>query len=276
MLYGLPSRNRVSDDAMNIIVLTADESLYLPTFFAQLFEERARNIRAVFYTPPGHGKKSTTFNLTRKYRAAFGSLNTIRLVLRILAMKVGSRFGIGRIQGKYGSVPDVARAYGIRCEAVSKVNDKVFLQELRDMKTDLILSVSCPQIFRKKLIDLPPMGCLNIHGAPLPKYRGLLPSFWMMANGETRAAVTVFFVNEEIDAGDVVEMAEFDILPNESLHEFLLRSKRIHCETVLRAISKVEAGNVETRPLDIEGGSYFSFPTRDAYLQFRRRGRRLW
>ena len=144
------------------------------------------------------------------------------------------------------------------------------------MKTDLIVSVSCPQIFRRPLIDLPPRRCLNMHGARLPNYRGIAPSFWMMANGESRAAVTVFFVNENIDAGDVVEVAEFDIGPDETLDAFIVRSKEIACDLLLRAIDKVETGDPATTPLDKDKGSYFGFPTRAAYRRFRDRGRKLW
>ena len=92
------------------------------------------------------------------------------------------------------------------------------------------MSVSCPQIFKQPLIDLPPRGCLNIHGALLPRYRGIAPSFWMMAHGEQTAGVTVFFVTRSIDLGDVVEQRQFPILPNETLSQFIVRSKQIACD----------------------------------------------
>jgi len=170
----------------------------------------------------------------------------------------------------------VARHFGIPCETVADVNAAAFQQRLREMKTDLIASVTCPQLFKKELIELPAKGCLNMHGALLPHYRGLAPSFWMMRNGETRAGVTVFFVNEDIDAGDVVAVDEFAIEPHETLEEFIIRSKRISCDTLLRAIERIEGGAVQTVPLDKSQGSYFGFPKRADYDEFRRRGRRLW
>jgi methionyl-tRNA formyltransferase len=123
---------------------------------------------------------------------------------------------------------------------------------------------------------LPPRGCLNVHGALLPQYRGIAPSFWMMVNGEQHAGVTIFFVNEDVDAGDVVEVEEFDIDPDETLEAFIVRSKHIAAAALLRAFRKVRSGPVETTPLQKEAGSYYGFPTRAAYREFRRRGRRLW
>jgi methionyl-tRNA formyltransferase len=190
--------------------------------------------------------------------------------------KTRDRLGIGRRRGRFSSIRSAARHYRIPCEVVDDVNAEAFRERLRALEIDLVVSVSCPQLFRRKLIELPAKGCLNIHGARLPQYRGIAPSFWMMANGESVAGVTVFLVNEDIDAGDVVEFVEFPIEPDESLHEFIQRSKQIACDALLRAVDQVQAGDLRPRPLNKDGGSYYSFPTREAYRVFRARGRRLW
>ena len=259
---------------MNIVFLTADEPLYLPAFFARVLQHRARDTRAIFMAPSRYGH-DTTLHMVRKYTAAFGVWNLLRLMRRLGTVKVLGRLGRGG-GDRYYSVPAAAVGYGIPCELISDVNDPAFLERLRAMEADLIVSVSCPQLFRKPLIELPALGCLNMHGALLPKYRGIAPSFWMMVHGETHAGVTVFFVNQDIDAGDIVEVEAFDIGPDESLHDFIIRSKRIACDVLLRAIQKVEDGTVSTQPMRKEEGSYFGFPTREGYREFRRRGRRLW
>lgn len=259
---------------MNIVVLTADEPLYLPRFFSRLLAAR-RDIRAVFSVRPRYGRDSTA-KMISKYFAAFGLLNTAILARRTLAAKLCDRLGLGRGRGRFYSVFSAARAAGVPCELIEDVNAPGFLDRLRAMETDLVVSVSCPQIFKKPLIALPPRGCLNVHGALLPKYRGIAPSFWMMANGESQAGVTVFLVNEKIDAGDVVVVEKFKIRPDETLDRFIVRSKEIHCDALVRAIGLVEQGDPPTTPLATEKGSYFSFPTRAAYREFRRRGRRLW
>lgn len=260
---------------MNIVVLTAAEPLYLPRFFGQFLRARGADVKGVFVAPPLYGKDST-LTMVRKYTAAFGVGNLLTLVRRTVTAKVCDRLHIGRARGEFHSIFGAAAAHGVPCEAVPKVNAPEFLERLRAMQTDLIVSVSCPQVFRKPLIGLPPRGCLNMHGALLPKYRGIAPSFWMMAHGEQEAGVTVFFVNEDIDAGDVVEVESFPILPDETLDQFIIRSKEIACHVLLRAIERVECGPVTTTPLSKAQGSYFGFPTRSAYREFRRRGRRLW
>jgi methionyl-tRNA formyltransferase len=260
---------------MNIVILTVEERLYLPAFFAEFLRARGGDVRAIFMAPLKHGRQST-WQMIRKYQAAFGWKNTLTLARREIGARIADRLTSGRSSGRFCSIRSVARHFGIPCEVVEDVNAPAFHQRLREMKTDLIASVTCPQLFKKDLIALPPRGCLNMHGALLPHYRGLAPSFWMMKNGETRAGVTVFFVNEDIDAGEVVAVDEFPIDPDETLEAFIVRSKRISCGTLLRAIDSIERGKVQTTPLDKSKGSYFGFPQRADYLEFLRRGRRMW
>ncbi|MCF6176051.1 MAG: hypothetical protein L3J71_09825 [Victivallaceae bacterium] len=75
---------------------------------------------------------------------------------------------------------------------------------LDDYQPDLFVSISCPQIIRKKLRERFVNGCINVHGAPLPKYRGLMPAFWMLKNNETEGAATVHVLDERLDDGDII------------------------------------------------------------------------
>lgn len=260
---------------MNIVILTVEERLYMPAFFVHFLEKRGKDVRAIFKAPLRHGKQSTG-QMIRKYQAAFGWLNTLKLAQKEAWARVADKIGLGGNGARFYSIESVARHFNVPCETIEDVNAPAFHERLRAMKTDMIASVTCPQLFKKALIELPPRGCLNMHGALLPHYRGLAPSFWMMKNGETRAGVTVFLVNEDIDAGEVVAVDEFPIEPHETLEEFIVRSKRISCDTLLRAIATLENGTAKTYPLDKSKGSYFGFPKREDYLEFRRRGRRMW
>ncbi len=159
---------------------------------------------------------------------------------------------------------------------VADVNDPAFHGRLRELDVELIVSVSCPQIFEPSLIELPRRGCLNVHGAILPEYRGVMPSFWMLVNGETTAGVSVFYVNEDIDAGDLCGQRTFAIEPGESLDEFLRRSKAVAAELLVDVIRKIEDGSVARTPIDLSKGSYFSWPDRATVRRFRAAGGRIW
>jgi methionyl-tRNA formyltransferase len=248
---------------VNVVFLTTDDPLYLPDFFEQVLAAREDRF-SVFVVPPLY-KNQTARGAAWRYVRTFGPRAAAGLTRRVVGAKLRRR-----------SIAHVCESHGVTCEYVSDVNDPRFLDRLRSLGTELIVSVSCPQIFKEPLIDLPPLGCLNIHGAILPQYRGVMPSFWMLANGETEAGVSIYFVNEKIDAGELCGQRIFAIEPDESLDEFVRRSKSIAADLLIEVLRKLDAGDLERRPLDLSEGSYYSWPESRDVERFRAAGRRVW
>ena len=249
---------------MRIVFLTADDPLYLPDFFRKVLAQRAVETVGVYRVAPLY-KNQTSGGAAIRYLKTFGLGATFHLARRILGAKLRGR-----------SIERVCRELSIPCGTVGDVNAPAFLEELRRLSPDVIVSVSCPQIFRKPLIDLPSMGVLNVHGSPLPAYRGVLPAFWMLANSEPRAGVTVFLVDENVDTGMVCGQKLFAIEPRETLDQFLRRSKAIAADLLLEVLAAFESRSMSPTPLDASRGSYYSWPNREAVARFRAAGRRLW
>jgi len=249
---------------VRIAFLTTDDPLYLPDFFDRVLERRSDDTVLVAIVPPLYARQSRAQAL-RRYRRTFGTADTLRLARRVAAAKLRRR-----------SIAAVCERRGIRHGRRRDVNAPEFLDELRSLETDLVVSVSCPQLFRRPLLELPSRGCLNVHGALLPNYRGILPSFWMLANGERTAGVTVYFVDERIDAGDVCARRAFEISPDDTLDTFLRRSKRVGAELLLEALDQIEAQTVRRLPMNLEEGTYYSWPDGEAVARFRAAGRTIW
>jgi methionyl-tRNA formyltransferase len=249
---------------MRVVFLTPDDPIYLPAFFDRVLGRRTGEADRVYIVPPLYRDQSKRAAAWRYYRT-FGFVASVALAQKILQAKLSRR-----------SVSAVCELYGIPCEEVADVNAEEFLGQLVALRPDLIVSVSCPQIFKRDLIELPAKGCLNVHGALLPDYRGVMPSFWMLANGETQAGVSVHFVDERIDAGELCGQRIFRIEAEDTLDEFLRRSKRIAADLLVETLERVESGAVERRRIDLTEGSYYSWPDRQAVERFAAAGRRLW
>jgi methionyl-tRNA formyltransferase len=248
---------------VNVVYLTTDDPLYLPEFFDRVLGTRT-DTAAVFVVPPLYRNQSTSA-AARRYLQTFGLRAAAGLAWRTL-----------RALARRRSVASVCRVHGVPCWKVRDVNSEDVLGRLRALGTDVIVSVSCPQLFRAPLIQLPPRGCLNVHGALLPEYRGVLPSFWMLANDEPEAGVSVFFVNHDIDAGDLCGQRAFPIHEAESLDSLLRRSKAVAAELVLDVLDRVERGTVARDPIEPGRGSYHSWPDREAVRRFEAAGHRVW
>lgn len=249
---------------MNIVFLTADDPLYLPEFFDRVLSRRARDTRAVFLVPPLYKGQGPVGAAWRYYRT-FGGRAAAGLALRV-----------ARAKARRNTIASVCERHEVQCSTVRDVNAPSFVGRLAEDPPDLLVSVSCPQIFKRELLSVPTRGCLNIHGALLPQYRGIMPSFWMLANGERRAGVSIYFMNELIDAGDLCGQRSFPIDADATLDTFLQRSKQIAADLLLGVLDEIEQDTVEAAPLDLTNGSYYSWPDREAVARFRAAGRQLW
>jgi methionyl-tRNA formyltransferase len=135
--------------------------------------------------------------------------------------------------------------------------------------------VACPQIFRRELLELPRLGCINVHSALLPHYRGVLPTFWVLANNEPETGVTVHRMAADIDGGEILVQRRVPIEPEETLHSLMRRCKAVAADAVLEAVDRFRTDRVEALPNPADEGSYYSFPGRADVLRFRALGRAL-
>lgn len=259
---------------MRIVFMSPDEPFYLPEFYRYIFDNLpAGNKVKVIIVPPIY-KKTTAFDLAIRYARTFGVNEAAVLSTRVIYYKVMDYFTRGK-GSKYYSLTSVLSKYNIPYLHELDVNSVENLNRLREWDTDLLISISCPQIFKHDLIKLPHKGCLNLHGSLLPEYRGVMPSFWVLANGEKEAGSTLFFVNEKIDAGDVLVQRRFPIHAHDTLDSFIRTSKKIGAEMVIEGIEKISKGYFETKPLDMSKGNYYGWPKKEDVKRFRSCGRRF-
>jgi methionyl-tRNA formyltransferase len=155
------------------------------------------------------------------------------------------------------------------------INSLDFIQHCRQLNVELAASVSPTQIFKEELINLTKFGCINIHTALLPKYRGLYPTYWAMACGEKTVGITIHYIEKGIDTGRIILQSEVKIPPRTTLDYMLTLTKLKGAELLVEAIRQISCGTHKTY-YPTGKGTYFSFPTSDSYKQFRRLGYKLW
>jgi methionyl-tRNA formyltransferase len=143
------------------------------------------------------------------------------------------------------------------------INASDFIGTLRTrIRPDLLVSLAASQIFGRDVLEIPSQGSINLHSGPLPRYQGMMPNFWTLVNGEPQGAVTVHYMAEKLDAGDIILQRLVPIHPSDSLHSLILRSKQIGVHALADAIQQIEQGKVRRQPMDMKQATYFSFPTR--------------
>ncbi len=258
---------------MRIALITQDEPFYLPPALDAICTARRGDIVALIVLPAFNEPLTAT---ARRLYAFYGPLDFLRLSARFALAKFANLLNAVIPLTKPFSATDVAHRHKVPAYPIPKINAKDTVTFLTDtVRPELIISIAASQIFRSAVLRLPVHGCINLHSAPLPRYQGMMPNFWAMVNDEKETAITVHYMVEKLDAGDIIVQKPVPITPTDSLHELMVRSKQIGAQAVLEAISQIEQGTVQTRPIEAAQATYFSFPTRADAQRLRAHGRRL-
>ena len=107
---------------------------------------------------------------------------------------------------------------------------------LKELDIDLIVTCAYGQIIPKEVLELPKRGCVNVHASILPKYRGAAPIQWALLNGEAKTGVTIMYMDEGMDTGDIIKIAEMPIMDTDNvgtLHDKLSILGKDTLESVL-------------------------------------------
>jgi len=226
---------------------------------------------AVFTLPPVF-PSDTFFTSLNKYLAMFGLVECGKRALHMVFCAMYDRANAIWGRGKRYSVGGVARSFGVPCEKAADVNAPGMIKRLRELAPDVIINVSGNQIFRTELLALPSVACINVHAGPLPHYRGLFPLYWVLANGEAHTAVTVHYMDEVVDRGDILAQRCITIESGESLASLCRKAQFVTAEVVDEALRNTMTPDFSPLPNDPGKGSYYSFPGKEQRLALIRRG----
>lgn len=194
--------------------------------------------------------------------------NPIQLLKRITIMGLFKIFNTNKYLKKNNpwSICKSAKEYDIPVRYVNDVNSIEFIEHLEKIKPTLIIN-QAQAILSEKFISIPEIGCLNRHGALLPKYRGLLAPFWAYMNKEKETGISIHFIDEKIDNGPIVVQKKIEIDRFDTFDSLLKKIFRLAPEAMLEAINTIRTGDYEQNLIenDEKFASYYSSPTiRDA------------
>ncbi len=175
-------------------------------------------------------------------------------------------------QPKVHSLRDMRIRYGVPVIGSADVNSAETLEQVQAWQPDLILSVYLNQLIKAELIRLAPRGTLNIHPALLPRHRGLFPYFWVMTAGERETGVTVHWVDEQFDTGDLLLQEKITVEPEDTIQSLSYKSSVVGAEMLVRAVNLVAAGDPPRIPQDNRLASYHSWPRHSDQRRFRQQG----
>lgn len=263
---------------LKTLIITQEDCLYLPQFLDTVLRHRRQNVVGITILPTLMPKQ-TWFSTAREHLEVYGAGQFLKQSIRYAWRKaLGLASARMPLPGAF-SVEAVAKKHQLNELPTPNVNAADYHERIRALGVDLIISINASQVFRRDILALPRLGCINVHGALLPRYRGRLPSFWVLANGEKETGATVHFMNEDLDDGPILLQERVEIRADDTQDALIRRTKAAGAQLIIQAIDKLEAADdmagVETRPNNRDEATYFSFPTREDGQRLRQQGRRL-
>ncbi len=124
------------------------------------------------------------------------------------------------------------------------------VEDLRRLKPDLCVTAAFGQILSQEILDIPPMGNINVHASLLPRHRGAAPIAHAIMAGDEKAGVTTMMMDAGIDTGDMLLQEETEIGPAETCGELTQRLAAIGAELLIRTLRELEAGTLKRIPQD--------------------------
>jgi methionyl-tRNA formyltransferase len=167
------------------------------------------------------------------------------------------------MKSSFSPVKELALSHNTPVYQPVKLRDGTAAVIIRELDCELIVVVAYGKILPKDILEIPPLGCINIHGSILPKYRGAAPIQHAVINGENETGVTSQFIAEQMDAGDIIFTKKIPIDDNETSGDLFKKLSILSAELLSETICAIEQGTVVRKPQDINEATYAPLLTRD-------------
>jgi len=148
------------------------------------------------------------------------------------------------------AVKILAQKFGLPVYQPNSIKEQDFFELAKELNPEIIVVAAFGQILPKHILDIPLLGCLNIHPSLLPKYRGAAPMNWTLIKGETKTGVTIMMMDEGMDSGAILEQEETLVDPSENYGHLHDRLARYGATLLMKAIGNVLSGTAQPRPQD--------------------------
>ena len=153
-------------------------------------------------------------------------------------------------------VKALALEHGLPVYQPTKMRDGTVAAQLRELAPDLIAVVAYGRILPKEILEIPPYGCINVHGSLLPKYRGAGPIQWSVIGGETETGITTMYMGEGLDTGDILLVQRTPIGPEETAGELFDRLAPMGADCLKKTVRALEEKRITPVKQDEQKATY--------------------
>ena len=160
-------------------------------------------------------------------------------------------------------VKEYALTHDIPVFQPAKMRDGTALADFRALAPELAVVAAYGRILPEEMLEVPPMGCINVHASLLPKYRGAAPINWAILNGEKETGVTIMHMAKECDTGDMILVKKQSIRPDETAEELFKELAALGADAISEAIGQIKGSTAQRVPQDEAQATYAPMLSRE-------------
>lgn len=153
-------------------------------------------------------------------------------------------------------VKEKAMQYNIPVLQPEKIKAPEAVEALKALQPEVIVVVAFGQILSQAVLDIPPKGCINVHGSLLPKLRGAAPIQWSIINGDKTTGVTTMFMDKGLDTGDMILKREFEVYEDDTYETLHNRMSGIGAEVLIETLKLIAEGKAPRTPQEHDKHTY--------------------
>ena len=156
----------------------------------------------------------------------------------------------------FSPVKEAAIAHDLKVAQPEKVKAPEFVKVLSDIAPDVIVVVAFGQILPESILNLPRLGCINVHASLLPEYRGAAPIQWAVIDGLRETGVTTMYMDKGLDTGDIIEQRKIEIASDETGGSLFDKLALLGGEIIISTLDDLDSGKASRIKQDNENSSY--------------------
>lgn len=254
---------------MRIILFTQEDPFYLVESTEDLIKKVNSDghhtiVQAIITPPSPFGRKESFRQKALKTYRIFGFNFFFYYSFRFFLRKIVLRKSVEKVLIRH-KVPVISIT-----DTINSIKNVELIQGLR---ADLILIIAGNQIIKKRVLESTKYGVFNIHSSLLPNYKGLMPTFWVLKNRETKTGVTLYKLTEGIDDGPIIACKEYEITKKITQSKLIKDLKILANDLLIESIDLIKDRN---NYKESKGGTYFKFPSREDVKEFKRRNQKFY
>ena len=256
---------------MKIWIITMEDPLYTNDFIKDVIKAKHEQIVGLTIAKGGRlkvGKKNSKVIYLLSLLLIMGPFQFLKNVLKTLVFKLQKKISEFVPFINSSGLEYFANSYGIQVNFVENPNNDEFINELESENLDLIINQS-QFIIKEPLLNIPSKGMINRHNALLPRNRGRLTPFWVLYNKEVETGVSIHFVEEGIDSGDIIVQKRFKVNKSDSFNSIVEKNYDLASTAMIEAIELIEQNHGDYLINSDKEATYNTLPTFSQALEYR-------